>query len=94
MKKEYMYDITPTASGDFWTVEVMHDGKYVAEMRKFFKHQYTGKAPNRKIVKLARFRAEEYITELEAAGYVLHERHAREIESLRKIFPNGGNGND
>lgn len=85
MKKEYLYSISPTASGDLWTVEVMHDGKYVAEMRRDFNHMYRGKAPNRTIVKRSRTRAEEYIAELEAAGYVLHERHRREIESLNTL---------
>ena len=69
MKKEYKYDITPTAGGDLWTVEVLHDGKYVSEMREFFNHKYTGKAPNRKIIKLSKDRAAEYIAQLESEGY-------------------------
>lgn len=69
MKKEYKINITPTASGDLWTVTVLHDGRYVSEKRRFFNHLYRGKAPNRKIVKIARDRAEAYIKELEAEGY-------------------------
>ena len=70
MKKEYMVDITPTAAGLKYTVEVLHDRKYVSEMRQYFNHLYTGKGTNRKIVKNSRARAEEYIEELKAAGYV------------------------
>lgn len=77
MVKEYKYNITPTASGDKWEVEVLHDGQYVAEMRRYFNHLYRGKAPNRKIVKNSRDRAAEYIVELEAQGYVLCEAQNR-----------------
>ncbi len=70
MKKEYKYTITPTASGDLWTVEVLHDGKYINEMREFFNHKYAGKAPNRKITQLSRDRAAEYIKRLESEGYI------------------------
>lgn len=69
MKKEYKVDITPTAGGDLYTVEVMHDGHYVSEKRRFFNHLYRGKAPNRKIIAKSRDRAEAYIAELEAEGY-------------------------
>lgn len=69
MKKEYRYNITPTAGGDMWSVDVLHDGKFVSEKRKEFNHLYTGKAPNRKIIKLSRVRAAEYIEQLEKEGY-------------------------
>lgn len=69
MTKEYKYNIMPTAGGDKWTVEVLHDGKYVSEMRQYFNHLYKGKAPNRVIVKSSRSRAEEYMAQLEAQGY-------------------------
>ena len=86
MKKEYKVNITPTAAGDKYTVEVLHDGEYVSDMRKYFNHLYVGKGTNRKVVKNSRTRAEEYIAELEASGYVLHESHIRERESLKKAF--------
>lgn len=73
MKKEYKFDITPTASGDLYTVEVMHDGVYVGEMRKFFNHRYTGKGANRKIAELSRKRAEAYMAELVEKGYELKQ---------------------
>ena len=69
MKKEYRYNITPTAGGDKWEVDVLHDGKFVSEKRMYFNHLYTGKAPNRKIIKLSKDRAAEYIAQLESEGY-------------------------
>lgn len=86
MKKEYRYRINPTAAGVKYTVEVLHNGKYVPDMCRYFNHQYRGKAPNRKIIKLSRTRAEEYIAELEASGYTLHESDAHELETLKKVF--------
>lgn len=69
MKKEYRYNIAPTASGDMWSVEVLHDGRFVSDMRRSFNHIYQGKAPNRKIVKLSKEQAKEYIAQLENDGY-------------------------
>ena len=83
MKKEYKYNITSTAAGNMWEVEVLHDGQYVSEMRKYFNHLYRGKAPSRTIVKKSRDRAEEYIAELESKGYVLCEAQARELRPFR-----------
>lgn len=70
MKKEYKYNITPTAKGNLWTVEVLHDGKYVSEMRQFFNHKYTGKAPNKKIIQSSREQAQQYMQQLEKDGYI------------------------
>lgn len=78
VKKEYKLDITPTAGGDLYTVEVLHDGKYVAEMREFFNHMYRGKGTNRKVVMNSRKRAEAYIAELEGRGYTLCEAQLKE----------------
>ena len=86
MKKEYKVRITPTSSGDKYTIEVLHGGKHVADMRRYFNHIYTGKGTNRKIVKKSRDRAEEYIAELEAQGYVLEESQAKEREGLKDVF--------
>jgi uncharacterized protein (DUF3084 family) len=74
MKKEYRVNITPAPDGDRYTVEVLHDGQYVADMRRYFNHLYTGKAPNKKVVKNSKTRAVEYIAELENAGYVKYTR--------------------
>ena len=68
-KKEYRIGIRPTAGGDKWSVDVMHDGEYVSEMCKYFNHLYKGKTPNQKIAKLSKERAAEYIKELEEKGY-------------------------
>lgn len=86
MKKEYKINITPTAGGDKYTVEVLHDGQYVAEMREYFNHLYRGKGTARKVVKLSRTRAEEYIRALEEQGYVLCEAQQRESDNLKRAF--------
>ena len=83
MKKEYIINITPTAAGDKWSIDVMHDGKYIGELGRSFNHQYTGKGTARKIVKLSRVRAEEYIAELEANGYIEYNREAETVKRAK-----------
>ena len=69
MRKEYRVNIIPTASGDKYDIDVLHDGRFVGEMGKRFNHLYTGKGTSRKIAVLAKVRAKEYVEELERNGY-------------------------
>lgn len=90
MLKEYKKIARSFQDGTHYTIEIYHDGVRILSETQFFGHLYRGKGGRRKIIKIARQRADEYVANLEAEGYQEHHEVLREREFLRSVYEKGG----